>query len=388
VVATLADPRTQSIGSRAKLPRDVRRWVDRACATVARKAADVRPYPLASQLELQPTAVIGRERLDVSLWFRLQIEPAWVVDGYEKAERINQAVAGETTAQARRQALGSTLDLPVAAAVDYDTAFAAGAVFGRSGIRAAAIPFGAFLADDRYASSVRVSGRSRPLDARKPARAFRSVLVARAFMEGWRTTHAPLPERLHLLGLGQPLVLAVTLLALDGVAAVSCDATSPFKDAAAAALYTEKPVFRRLDGDAVVKRVLLAGGRPWDCPCPFCRSVAKEQHWGNARTIVRKSSPAELKKALHLNRDSVLSPLLPYFSLASAGRFADLRAMHNHWVVVRCVRRLGAAARSARALQAYVRRTVKLYEVGAKGTNYAGVYPTAFEMARGTWSGF
>jgi hypothetical protein len=384
VAALLAD-NTLERRSRAALPQEVRTWVDAVIAFIQQQANAVVPFPLAEQLALKPTAIVGLERIQRALWFGAAIEPSWIARGYQRLKEFNRQIASKTIDQNRRTTVADVLDMPVAAATDYDSAYAAGEIFGKAGIRAAAIPFGGFMADERFASSMRVRGRIRLLPKRLPARALRSALVARGFMDGWLATGARAPSRLHLLGLGQPLVLGVVLLALRGVRVVSCDATSAFKDSTGGDLYTEIPVFRRLNGDAILRRILVVGDKEWNCPCPFCQSVSGEQQWARARVAIRRLTPVELKDALRLNRESVLSPLLPYFSLSSPNRFWLARAMHNHWVTQRCISRLDRAAGTSQRLRTHVTRLIQAYEQSAVNTNYAGVYPLAREMALGTW---
>jgi hypothetical protein len=87
----------------------------------------------------------------------------------------------------RAQAMQTIDYLPVASALDYDTAFQAGRLFGPSGVSGVAMGLGAFMADDSLSDTVVLRGRAHRLRRRLPMRYLRTALVARGFWDGGPT---------------------------------------------------------------------------------------------------------------------------------------------------------------------------------------------------------
>ncbi len=379
-----ANPKLQlSRRKRTELPADVRRWVDRTVAFVERKASSVKPFQLMEALRLKPTAVVGAERIHPALWFRFRLEPSWLDNGYSRLRALNRDIVRDTNAEARRNARGKVTDLPVASACDYDSARDAGRILAKSGVNAVALPFGAYMADDRFTETVRIRGRLRKLGDNVPARPVRCAAVARGFVDGWCEASRRLPVHVHLLGLGQPLILGVAALAFRGVNLLTCDATSPFKDAVAGDIYTEMPVFLKLDASAIVKHQLTAGLDGWNCPCAFCKSVALQQQWVKARAWLDQIDHKQRRSELTMGRESHLRAMLPYFALNAGTQLETVRALHNNWVVTRCVARLNKAATNQKSLAAFVANIVKRYRKAARSEVYGKALEAAADIASG-----
>lgn len=367
--------------TRQQLPKALRDWVDRCVAQIDTLASHATPFALADALNLNPSAVVGVERIEAAVWFRVGIEPPWVTQGYQRLARMNTKIARQTVASARKKLCAAVEDLPVVCASDYDSAYAAGRIFAQAGVQAAALPFGAYMADSRSADSYRMAGRKVDLGAHYTLRPIRCVLVARGFMDGWRSVSAKPPVHIHLLGLGQPLVLALTLLPFRGVKQVTCDATSPFKDAADGVIYTEQPVFRKLKAAAVTAHLLGKATGHWDCPCPYCTQAQTAQSWATARALLGRLSPAEQTRALTMGKDSKLAKPLAYFAQPATAQMAQLRALHNHWVVIRSIDQLNQVAPSSRALERFVRKSIQSYRTAVGKDSYADAFVRACDIA-------
>ena len=103
--------------------------------------------------------------------------------------------------------------LPVASAQDYDSAYDAGREFAAAGLTAAALGFGAFMNDDTTTRQIKIRGRTRRVDPAMPTRYLGTALVARGFWDGWHAERNDAPERFHFLGLGAPIMIAITTCA-------------------------------------------------------------------------------------------------------------------------------------------------------------------------------
>lgn len=317
---------------------------------------------VAEQLALAPSAVVGVEDITGALWHSSGLELSFIRGGHQRIAAMNRRSLAATRSSVRRRQLGDVRDLPVVSATDYRSAFAAGKLVAASGVRGFCLPFGAFMADDRTTNSYVMNGKRVALERFVPVRVIRSALVAKGLADGWRSVGAKAPEHIHLLGLGQMLILGLVAQALTGVNALSCDATSPFKDAMAGSVYTSMPVFRRLRVAGIVWRVLKDNGKPWRCPCRWCQSQADEQDWSAANKWFKKRA-YDLRSAddLPLNQSSELGKILPYFAIQPRASVLQARIGHNHFAIQECVEQLNVARFSRLLLRKRVQSWLDKY---------------------------
>lgn len=333
---------------------------------------------LAEQLALSPSAVVGIEDITGALWHSAGLELSLIEDGYKHIAALNKRNLTATRAQARKRQLGKVGDLPVISATDYQSAFSAGKLIAASGARGFCLPFGAFMADDRTTNSYVMNGKRISLDRFVPVRVIRSALVAKGLADGWRSVGAKAPDHIHLLGLGQMLILGLVAQALTGVKALSCDATSPFKDAIAGSVYTSVPAFRRLRVAAIVWRVLKDNGKPWRCPCRWCKSQAAQQDWSGAKKWFKQHA-RHLQSAndLPLKRDSELGKLLPYFAIQPDATTLQARVGHNHFAMQECIEQLNAVYSNKLLLRKRVQTWLDRYPESPTSSSFANALAIA-----------
>jgi hypothetical protein len=363
---------------RAALQPADRSAVDRLAAQLAQAARGVAGDTLALRLSFEPDGAVGEEDILASLWYSLGIEPSFLLRGHARVAAINKRVAQRTLRRHASGELGAVADLPVVAAVDYRSAWEAGALYARHGLTSACLPFGALMADDRCASAYHGPAGRVELPSSVPVRVLRAVLVARGFSDGWRSVRRTMPEHLHLLGLGQPLILAMVAAVLEQVPLLTCDATSPFKDAASGTLYTCVPVFRRLDVGPIAANLLGQPGQEWDCPCGFCTAQRPRQRWSEARALFAKL-PAEqrMAAALRLRRRDAFGALLPMLCIDPDAQTLAARVGHNHATVQRCVDALNRSRQRPGGPARLARRWVDRYPKGVQ----ANAFRTALQHA-------
>jgi len=335
------------------------------------------------QLSISPSSVVGIENITGALWHSAGLELSVITGGHKTIERQNRRNLRETASKKRKAILSKVHDMPVISATDYKSAFSAGKIIARSKIRRFCLPFGAFMADNRTTSSY-VYGKHRILlESSVPARVLRSVLVAKGLADGWKSASGSPPEHIHLLGLGQMLILGLVAQAFSGVRTLTCDATSPFKDAASGSLYTSLPVFRCLNVDAVVWHLLHKKNGKWNCPCKWCKEHTARQDWIAARKWLKRNAH-NLPSASHLplKRNSELSKLLPYFSILPDKNTLDARIGHNHYIMQNCAEQLSSVWTSKIKLNSYVKATVKDYTEITSSTYYAKALITALDILK------
>lgn len=383
---------------RTELGRPVRRddlsqaLLDDA-AELARKAAaaasTVDPEAhLDDQLDISPTGVIGVEDITAALWLRLGLDSRVLADRRTELARRNANVAKRAIAAMRSDILGGATYLPVASALDYDTAFDAGRAFAAAGLRAASMGFGAYMADDAYVDTVKVRGRWRRLPGSVPQRYLGTVLAARGFWDGWREERGSAPGAFHFLGLGAPIMIAIVALAARATPILTFDATSPIRDASEATIYASRPAYLKIRTWTAAEQLASGARERWACPCPFCRDFCEAYpfdydagaQWFSGRTDVKGT---DLRPGGGLY-DAY--PLLATGSPDARGRALETaRVGHNHWVLERITSGLRRSSDSRAELQNHVDQVVEDYEQATNASTFARATRLAFEIARGAW---
>lgn len=333
---------------------------------------------LQIQMAVRPDAIVGAEDITLAVWLRAGL-PEVLLRGDRKSLAARNAATAQRGLVLAETLKGTTV-LTVASAHDYDTAFDAGKVFGAAGVKAAAIGFGAFMADDQWGSTAKVRGRIRRLPRSLPMRYVRTALVAKGFFDGWATVGG-FPDHFHFLGLGAPIMLPVAVLPARRVPLITFDATSPIKDAISGSLYVSLPAPLTVRTWKVADRLATREQR-WTCPCGFCRSLLADHPFDlEAASAVRNASTAPFT-SVDLRAGSPLADALPLFRIATdgIGKLAErARIGHNHWVLSNLARNLTSHSSN---LTEFIEERVHRYEQNAGAAHYAEAVRLAFEIVR------
>lgn len=357
---------------------------------------------LADQLGYQPDAVVGEEDIWAACLQRLGVGGALVPRARSSLRMRNTTVAanaetvlaqqspgrgpGRFAAPARRGRGRDVWYLPVASALDYDGAFDAGRVFATSGARAAALGFGALMADDSYTTSYRQGGRLRQLPVRLPARYLRTALVARGLWDGWSDgSGGEAPLRFHFLGLGAPIMLGLAALAGQATDQITFDATSPIRDAVEGTMYLVDPAPLKARTRSLAARLAGEQRFPWPCRCPFCTTYLTARPLDlDAARAWRRANPDRPVTAADLSAGAPLARALPLLSEPNGGqerRAVDLtRIGHNHWVMQRIIARVNAHASSRDALAGYQQDVVTAYGETTNSDRFAEAVKAAYRI--------
>ncbi len=352
-----------------------------AVRTIRAAAKSVDPIAqLPVQLSVNPNAIIGIEDITLAAWLRSDVDETQLRGLRAEIRRRNTRVAERGVALQQR--LAPVQVLTVASAHDYDTARDAGVAMADAGVRAAAIGFGAFMADDGWASTAKVSGRVRRLGRLLPSRYLRTALVARGFFDGWTTTGQPPPDRFHFLGLGAPIMLPLAALAASACPQVSFDATSPIRDATEATLYVSRPASLKVRTWKVAEAMARPQGTKWSCPCSFCRTFTSLHPFDPIALRQLRAAGGPNLSAADLKAGGRLADITPLFRIGggAVGRSAEAaRIGHNHWVLGTMARQLTTASRD---LEPWVARHVARYRANAGAGHFAEAVRLAFEITR------
>jgi hypothetical protein len=159
-------------------------------------------------------------------------------------------------------------------------------------------------------------------------------------------------------------MMALGGVAAHGVGAVSFDATSPIKDAAAGTLYASSPAYLKLDSVAVAQRIASGLGR-WDCPCAFCRTLSKSEPMDYGAAVAWAKRAKRKVRYEDLRGGGELALALPLLSEsddhAKRRRIALARIGHNHWILSEVIAGLNSCGSAADALK-HAQRIVAAYE--------------------------
>jgi hypothetical protein len=389
---------TALVDKRAELNRPVRRedlsqGVLDDASNLARRTADaaeaVDPQAhLVDQLGISPTGVVGIEDITAALWLRLGLDSRLVSDRRTELARRNANVAARAATVIEAGATDGATYLPVASALDYDTAFDAGQAFAAAGLRAAAMGFGAYMADDSYVDTVKVRGRWRRLPGSVPQRYLGTALAARGFWDGWREERGSAPGAFHFLGLGAPIMIAVVTVAARGTPVLTFDATSPIRDASEATIYASKPAYLKIRTWSAAEQLASGARDRWECPCGFCTDFADAfpfdydagTQWFAGRTQVVAT---DLRPGGGLYE---AYPLLTTSSGDARARALEVaRVGHNHWVLERITSSVRRNAETRTQLEAHVDQVVAAYELATNSSTFARATRLSFDIARGAW---
>ncbi|MGW3422457.1 hypothetical protein [Streptomyces phaeochromogenes] len=352
-------------------------------ATITYARADTR---LAAQLALPASHLIGVEDITLATALRGGLTDQTLPWSRTQVRARNQrTVRRATTLRAALAPARRLTYYPVASALNYDHAADAGRLFAAAGLDRAAIGCGAYMADDSYADGYQLGRRWISLPDRLPNRYLRTALVVRGFIDGYRAVVGQAPTGLHLLGLGAPIMLAVTARAAVGVSALSFDATSPIKDAVQATLYTNEPAYLKIRTWKIADRLLTNLRAKWTCPCPPCRAftAAHPFEYEAARTTWPPGQDVTIDA---LRPGGLLYPLFPLLCEPAGGplrvEVSTARMAHNHWVLQGICRHLQLAATND-ALDAKLATIIRHYRSAAGATRFADAIELAGRIGSG-----
>jgi hypothetical protein len=386
------DALTDTLGhspTRRDLSAALRARVDALATATAREASEARGVSTEVQLALRPDAVIGVENVTAATWLRVGLDGPLIPDARRALARRNRVTARAGVEMASRLATEApgVRYLPVAGALSYDTAFDAGDAFASAGLTAAAIGFGAYMADNSFTDVITIRGRRRKLAGPLPQRYLRSALVARGLWDGWHAATGAAPEAFHFLGLGAPIMIPVVGVAAAETPLLTFDATSPIRDAAEGTLYFSRPTFLKVRTRRAAQRLATGEWVRWSCRCPFCRAFTdahpfdyeRGRQWSSTH-VSSVVTPADLRP------DGALFPAYPLLAEPVPGplrgEVTGARSGHNHWVLERIFADLRRHGRSRLDLIAHAEAIVERYTRATSAEHFAIAVRTALDIAR------
>lgn len=341
--------------------------------------------PLALQMALNPSHIIGVEDIVPAVLLRLGLRYEWLPYDRSDYKRRNQIIA-KKGAQVLANLNPNICYYPVASAMDYNTAYDAGKVFAAAGHKYIAIGMGAYMADNCYVDGYRFGRRWIKLGKSLPNRYLSTALITRGFFDGYYNEIGLPPEGFHFLGLGAPIMLPIVTRAAWGTSRVSFDATSPILDAVERTIYVNSPAYLKVRTWKVAQRLANSPHEQWNCPCPFCQNFMKEYPFdydllrNSISSLNKPIDPDDLREGGFYYHAAPLLSEPKSGSLRKAVTWA--RMGHNHWVLYGICEQLNQAAQNQLEMDRYLDCVVEEYSANAGGKRFAEVIKLAMEICR------
>lgn len=219
-------------------------------------------------------------------------------------------------------------------------------------IEAIAISYGATMRSQQWIRELSLGRKKAKFSEKLPEKYLLSQALTQGAIDG-----VGRKVRVHLLGVGSPIMVVLSALFLPRTAGVSFDSTAPFMDADDGVIYGSRQAFLKMKMYKVAAALLIEGNA-YESRQPFWREFDRQHpsDWrGLRRTlgISADTDPKQIEKRLRSEQDLVRR-YIPYFTRMKGGRdpfFEDLRVARsgsNYWVIKEVIdavrRRLGNAA--------------------------------------------
>jgi hypothetical protein len=194
--------------------------------------------------------------------------------------------------------------------------------------------------------------------------------------------------------MGTPILLPLLAALGDALTYTATDSTAPIVDGWSSptiSLYVDDPAPLKYKAHKIAE-TWLAGGRGWDCPCPYCRGFdrACQPRIDEARRWWREHNPGSLT-ADSMRGDSPLADWLPLLGNAKDPGLrlgaAMARVGHNHWVLQRIETEARRRSASSESMLEWVDDVVARYLVAPSDPAWKAAVTTAWQIVRRTAEG-
>ncbi|SMD37880.1 hypothetical protein SAMN04488029_3518 [Reichenbachiella faecimaris] len=180
----------------------------------------------------------------------------------------------------------------------------------------------------------------------------------------------------HILGVGTPILIALTGYLLRDSKAVSIDSSAPFKDAYASKIYGSRSALLKMDMYRVAALAII-NNQPYESKTPFYQAFEKKypSNWEGIKehlSIDEETDYRELAKALE-DQQQLVEKYIPFFTKMRGGGdtiINDLRIArsgHNYWVLKEICMDIKDRKDSPEKLKLWTEEQIERYKrVGSK----------------------
>ncbi len=362
----------EKYGSVSTQIRDARKRLMDEIATACRKEIqDLNIDEItAKQVAIRPHYMIGMEDFTIPVMMLCNLmDPVFNPACHEVLSFQKRTL--EVYQKQRQGKFGNVEDLKgiakfmVIHAYDYASAYQAAINckgYEKDGI---AISYGAPMKSKQWITQLELKDCTEYFDEKLPE----SYFVAQAITLGVLNGH-PTDIPYHILGLGSPILVALTGYQLRHSRAVSIDSTAPFKDAYAGTIYGRRNAFLKMDMYHVAAWTLV-NDKTYSSVSPFFRMFNEKypadwKHLRNHFNIKPSTDITELVKRLKA-APLMLEKHAPFFAKARSGddnmmnMLRIARSGHNFWVLQSICRNINKRKDDPEDLRSWIELQIKRY---------------------------
>lgn len=333
---------------------------------------------VAQQVALGPGALIGQEDLCLPALAMSGLLDRITVPAERRQRWVERAIG-----YAKRTMAGEFGDLQGAetfAAIhctDFDSGVRAGEAVARAGLKSIATGVTYLLQSSAYVNRRVFEGEAISLPRALPLAYLGVMEVIAGLHVGFASVTGVRP-RLHVLGLGTPVLLPLLAMFSARRGFTACDSTAPIQDAWIApttSLYVATPAPLKYRATRIAE--FWMEGTPWGCVCPSCARyeatypsnplLARDAWISNGRPSLKQSD---------LREGSLYAQAFPLLTVGGSSEqskaAAIARVEHNHWVLQTIEREARSICWSPRALNSWAASKVDAYVKATGGTAWAG----------------
>lgn len=297
---------------------------------------------IATQLTIRPHYMIGMEDFTIPVMMMCGMldeafspKAADIVPYQHKTiEVFNKQYQGEF---GHKKELDKVAKFLVLHAYDYESALLGAQAIQSVAKEGVAISYGAPMKSRRWITRLQFGQAWEEFDEKLPE----AYLIAQALTLGV-VNGLKDDTPIHILGVGTPILIALTGYLLRRSKAVSIDSTAPFKDAYASKIYGNRHAFLKMDMYRLAALSLI-NQTPYESKTPFFKQFEQKypSNWEKLRAELSVSSSTNYKTlAKELEKQQALvQQHIPFFTKMRGGKddfIWDLRvarAGHNYWVL-------------------------------------------------------
>ena len=297
---------------------------------------------IGKQLLIRPHYMIGLEDFSIPVMMMCGMlddtfsPDAESIVAYQKktAELYSQQYEGELGFEKQ---LKESAKFLVLHSYNYDSSYLGGEQIKDVSKDGIAISYGAPMRSRRYITRIKLGDKWMNFEEKLPE----AYIIAQAITLGAMNALKD-DTPIHILGVGSPILIALTGYLTRQSKAVSIDSSAPFQDAYDGKIYGNRHAFLKMDMYKVAAYALI-NDQPYESKTPFFQDFEKvyPSNWADLRktmSITKDTSVKELAKELK-SRQDLVEQYIPFFTKMRGGKeklIQDLRIArsgHNYWVL-------------------------------------------------------
>lgn len=265
-----------------------------------------------------------------------------------------------------KKELETTAKFVVLHAYDYESAYTGAKTIKDLAKEGIAISYGAPMKSRRWIQRLQFGQQWETFDEKLPE----AYLIAQSMTLG-AVNGLSDDTPVHILGVGTPILIALTGYLLRKSKAVSIDSTAPFKDAFAGKLYGSRYALLKMNMYRVAALALI-NKKPYESKTPFFKFFEKKypSDWNALHEKLGVNESMDYRKLADTLKSnlSLVEQFIPFFTKLRSGNdemINDLRIArsgHNYWVLKEICNHIKRRKHSEEKLHLWIRNEIEKYQ--------------------------